>query len=188
MDFLSSFQGAGKAATVSEQRCRDHPTRWLPPRRGLLKLNTDASFLSTKARYGFVLRNHDGQILKSGSGPLLHATSAEHAEVLALRNSLEAISEFWSQGFSIETDCQKMVAQLHSATPNLTTLGAVIDSLKWFLGRLGVDDIHFSPRVTNSAAHCLAKIGLSLPSDVVWFNTSHPLVLDVLQAEWSPVS
>lgn len=188
LDYLSSFQVASPDSSVPKLRGCDHPTRWLPPANASLKLNTDGSFLSNRAGYGFVLRNHEGRVLKSGSGPLLYATSAEHAEVMALRKSLENIQEFWSHDFSVELDCQKVVDQLHSVTQNMSALGAVIESLKCFLRRIGVENIHFSPRVTNSAAHSLAKIGLSIPSDVIWFNSSHPLVLDVLQTEWSPCS
>lgn len=51
-------------------------------------------FFSTRAGYGFDLRNYEGRILKSGLGPLLHATSAERAEAMALRKGLEYIQEF----------------------------------------------------------------------------------------------
>lgn len=62
----------------------------------------------------------------------------------------------------------------------MVVFGDVIDHIKRLLSRIGVNDIHFSPKITNSVAHRLVKIGLSLSSDIVWFKSSHPLVMDVL--------
>lgn len=47
-------------------------------------LNTDASYCMKGTGYGFVLRNHEGLVLKSGAGPLQNITSAEHDEVMAV--------------------------------------------------------------------------------------------------------
>lgn len=65
-------------------RERHHPTRWFPSDEGFLMLNTDSSFSITGAGYGFVLQNHEANVLKSGAGPLSNITSEQHAEIMGL--------------------------------------------------------------------------------------------------------
>lgn len=52
-------------------------------------LRVNASFDSSGAGYGFVLRDHKGNALLSGAGPLHGVLSALRAEVLSLWTSFD---------------------------------------------------------------------------------------------------
>lgn len=76
-------------------------------------LNTDSSFSITGAGYGFVLQNHEANVLKSGAGPLSNITSEQHAEIMSL---------------IVVTDRQH--AQFKEKDTNLSVLGGIFDNLK----------------------------------------------------------
>lgn len=79
-------------------------------------LNTDASFSSTGAGYGFVLQNHEGNVLRSGAGPLSDIASEQHQEIM---------------GLIVVTDCQP--AQLKEKDTNLSVLEGIFDNLMIFV-------------------------------------------------------
>ena len=64
--------------------------RWVPPRLGLLKLNTDAAYCQFTARagYGCIIRNDLGQVVAFSCGRYEGALSAQHAEIKALKDGL----------------------------------------------------------------------------------------------------
>lgn len=61
LKFLEIFQQAGAADAMGAEYRVEHPSRWIPPYEGWLKLNFDASFSKSGAGFGFVLRNHLGK-------------------------------------------------------------------------------------------------------------------------------
>lgn len=63
-------------------------------------LNTDASFHTSDARYAYILRNHRGQILQLGTGPLTNVQTAEHVEAMALWWSFSHIQALWTHPLS----------------------------------------------------------------------------------------
>lgn len=119
------------------------------------------------AGYGFVLENCEGVVLKSSARPIHNATTTCQAKALAIQKSLEGIEDFWQFSFVVEFDCMELVDSLCSHKQNLSLLGIVLDNLKQHMDVMGCGGLFFSPRNNNITAHMLAKLGLSLISDVV---------------------
>lgn len=160
LTFLSSFQARGVILNSCTRQLSDYPAKGLPPDIGWFMLNTDASFSNTGASYAYILRNHHGRILQSGTGPLLNVQSAEHAEVMALWWSFSHIQAFWGSPLVLATDCQRLVSQLNQQERNWTVLGGVIEGLRQHLTKGRKWKIILCPRNTNMAAHRLAKLVL----------------------------
>lgn len=112
LEMLSCFTSEAVHPNLGLPRLSSSLAQWKAPGLHEVKLNTDASFSSTGAGYGFVLRNSAGEVLKSGAGPLSHILSAEHAEIMALWRSLEHLTEFWNQPLLCETDCLRLTQQI----------------------------------------------------------------------------
>lgn len=67
MSFLLSFQTVVAKPMQMTQHPQDRTGKWKPPDEGWMMLNTDVSFCSDKAGYGYVLRDHHGKVCKSGA-------------------------------------------------------------------------------------------------------------------------
>lgn len=63
-------------------------------------------------------------------------------------------------------------------------LGGIVEHLKMIFQHARNCVLKLSSRLTNHVAHRLAKIGHSLSFDVLWFNSSHPLVLEDSHVDW----
>ncbi|OMO55679.1 reverse transcriptase [Corchorus capsularis] len=81
--------------------------KWLRPPEGWLKINSDGSFCTKTnlAGIGFVVRNHDGQVLQA-TGKMCSATTALITEALALREAV---------GYIVRTGCHKAYFEVDSA-------------------------------------------------------------------------
>lgn len=165
-EFLSSYQHS-----IADSRRKIHtsiesPRKWLPPAIGWFMLNTDASYQSKEASYGYTLRNHHGRILQSGAEPLFNIVSAEHAELMAIWKSFSEIQVFWETPIEIATDCNRLVLQMNQPDTVWTGLGSVLDGLRRYLNHCNHWKITFCSRSINQATHKLTRIGLSLDSSI----------------------
>jgi ribonuclease HI len=59
--------------------------KWCRPPNGVLKLNCDASFRAEESSgsWGFIIRDHDGDVVMTGRGRLNFVLSAFQAELIA---------------------------------------------------------------------------------------------------------
>jgi ribonuclease HI len=79
---------------VPVSRCHK---KWSRPAIDEYKINTDGAFLATRGGggWGYVIRNHDGQVVKAGAGKSTHLLDAFHSEVLACKAGVQATEEYW---------------------------------------------------------------------------------------------
>lgn len=121
LSFLHNYKDIGVVGVPGNQIEHEHPSRWLPPDERWLMLNTDAYCVNNISGFGFVLRDRFGHVLKSGAGPILHATSTEHAGTMAMWEGLHRISKFWHL---------RLASKINSQEINLSALGGIIMDLK----------------------------------------------------------
>lgn len=88
----------------------------------------------------------------------------------------------------IATDCQRLVSQLNQNDRNWTVLDGVLDGLRRHLNQDRKWKMIFCSRNINGVAHRLAKIGLSLDTNVTWLYSSHPHVMKLLHSDWLHLS
>lgn len=97
--------------------------------------------------------------MKSGAGPILHATSTEHAGTMAMWEGLHRISKFWHLRFASKINSQEI---------NLSALGGIIMDLKDLLFSIRFSRVLFCSRSKNGVAHRLAGIGSLLDQIVTY--------------------
>lgn len=66
----------------------------------------------------------------SSAGPLSHATSTEHSEMLSILKGFSLANQFQMLSILIKTDCQKIISNMLSTVQNLSQLGAIMDNIK----------------------------------------------------------
>jgi hypothetical protein len=88
------FPRIGRMENVPVSRCHK---KWSRPAIDEYKINTDGAFLATRGGggWGYVIRNHDGQVVKAGAGKSTHLLDAFHSEVLACKAGVQATEEYW---------------------------------------------------------------------------------------------
>lgn len=85
----------------------------------------------------------------------------------------------------VESDCKVVVDRFNGSSMDYSPLGAVMASLKAFIQRSTTCvKFDFVSREANKAAHGLAKIGITLDSDVQWTTMVPPQIVKIVQSEW----
>uniref|UniRef100_A0A0A9G1M6 RNase H type-1 domain-containing protein n=1 Tax=Arundo donax TaxID=35708 RepID=A0A0A9G1M6_ARUDO len=155
------------------------------PPEARLKLNIDANFIrSTEmASAGFILRNHAGSILLSGSLSLPTCSDAEEAEATAclqsLRNSLSCL-HFPTL---VELDCAEVVASLNRGDKLLSRLHFIYVEIKKLM--LSDTNIVFckTERGCNLVAHELAQLARKSCTGI-WHYTAPESLLHFVHVDY----
>jgi hypothetical protein len=115
---VSYSQGFTSKSAVTDGK-RQRNIKWLPPGDGMLKLNTDSSFVNLhEAGIGMVLRDHRGRVIIVASKSLVHCADATDTELVAIEEGM-ALAMNWTQmNFVVESDCSEAIHLIKSATPN----------------------------------------------------------------------
>ncbi|XP_062028960.1 uncharacterized protein LOC133744958 [Rosa rugosa] len=158
---------------------------WKSPHLGSVKLNTDGAFISETSAggIGLVMRDNLGQFLACEGKPVRGLLSAEHAELLACKATIDLIVDRSLQPAIVETDSLIVQQQLVGVGNNLSRLGRIYEDLKLQLdARPNVKVIH-TRREANVAAHLTAAQALS--SGQTFYCSSTPSFLhDVIASEY----
>ncbi|XP_066373674.1 uncharacterized protein [Miscanthus floridulus] len=136
--------------------------RWQKPPEGYLKLNCDASFINeTKAgSWGFLIRDHDGEVVMSGRGRISYALSAFHAELIACLQGVHVASNLGIGNLILETDAINVQTALQSQSYDVRPEGGLTEELKSFASlNFRNFTCNFLGRAGNKAAHVLASLG-----------------------------
>ncbi|KAJ1384279.1 Ribonuclease H domain [Sesbania bispinosa] len=144
---------------------------WTPPPLGVLKVNTDESFLhdSGVAGLGVVIRSDTSEWLL-GVSSAKHAQDPLHAELLAIQLGL---SSAWEHGFPnliCESDSLEAITLINvDVRPLHNHLSSLVDIITSLLVRNWTVTFHHIFREGNSAADLMARIGLANGiSNEVW--------------------
>jgi ribonuclease HI len=80
--------------------------KWSKPPEGFLKLNCDASFIheTRTGSWGFLIRDHDGDVVTMGRGKINNALSAFHIELIACLQGVQVVSDMGIGKVILETD------------------------------------------------------------------------------------
>ncbi|XXG49570.1 hypothetical protein AAC387_Pa02g3723 [Persea americana] len=138
-----------------------------PPPPGMLKLNFDGNVLGNPGRavVGGVIRNENGLILLSYSGPAGFC-SINKAELLALNIGMREASRLNPQWLLVEGDsaCVFQWASNPSTVP--WYMANIIEEMTHLSGELNISFSHIKCSA-NAKADNLAKEGVSKPSLIV---------------------
>lgn len=84
--------------------------KWTKPETGVLKINCDGSFQPTSGEggWGFVIRDHDGDVIQAGRGKLNPLMGAFQVELMACLHGAKTASNLGMGTIEIETDAIKV--------------------------------------------------------------------------------
>jgi hypothetical protein len=105
---LAAMEERHNVQTPSRPRAAAPAERWLRPREGWCKANTDDAFHSADGRGGIwaIIRDHHGSFVGGAGHFLPHTFDAEGAELLACRHAALLAKEFQVKKLVLETDNQ----------------------------------------------------------------------------------
>lgn len=136
--------------------------RWCKPPEGSLKLNCDASFFqaSMSGSWGFLIRDHDGDVVMSGRGKINNVPSAFQTELIACLQGIQVASNLGNGKLIRETDALNVQQALLPSSYDVRPEGGLTEELK-SLARLNFSEFEckFLGRTGNRAAHVLASLG-----------------------------
>lgn len=158
---------------------------WRKPEEGWLKLNCDGAFseVPSTGGWGFVVRDHLGDVRGSGAGSLHNVASAVQAEVAACAAALEAAACWGMTNVQVELDFQVLVKALQGTEADLAAEGLLLKEIHEY-ARMNFNRVSFSfaPRACNKLAHELAAFGARRPVDREFWSEDLPDDVLVRQA------
>jgi hypothetical protein len=187
---------ADEFPTIGRMECNPAPWRqktWHKPARDVYKVNTDGSFSPAlgDGSWGYVIRNHDGEVIKAGAGRCAHLLDAFHAETIACNAGIQAAKELGVPSIVVETNSLMLKLALDSNPFTLAPTGGIIHEMKSSLAiSFSSQSSSYCPRDCNRVAHAVAAQGCKCPCDVVLsWNDTPPDVEDLVARDCtSPLS
>ncbi|KAE8807385.1 Glutamyl-tRNA reductase 1, chloroplastic [Hordeum vulgare] len=134
--------------------------RWRKPPDGMIKINTDGSFVpgEESSGWGVVVRDSTGSVIAARAGRQPHVQDAFAAELYALAHAISFAADLGVMWVILETDCSLLMEAMYLARVDASAYAAVIEDLKyqlkiWF----STHEITLCRREANSVAHQLAS-------------------------------
>ncbi|XP_073367696.1 uncharacterized protein [Aegilops tauschii subsp. strangulata] len=167
VDEYKNFFGREKQETVKQ------PEGWTKPAEGILKINVDGSFnKDTKSGgWGYVIRDHEGDVVIAAAGRLNHTSDALQAEAEACIQAIYKAQELGIGRAVVETDAMLLVQVIKSSSYDLAPNGVLFKEIKLFASlNFSSFDIVHCPRACNKVADVLALHGskMELEPQAVW--------------------
>jgi hypothetical protein len=132
---------------------------WTKPSSGCVKVNVDASFAQpgNQATLGVIARDEHGNVCFSAARVLTNCSSAEEAELEAIKDGL-SLAATWTQGQIIcETDCLVAASAINKPGRDLSQLCHIINDIKDVLASGVGSSVVYINRTCNHVAHSLAS-------------------------------
>ncbi|XP_062028441.1 uncharacterized protein LOC133744326 [Rosa rugosa] len=155
--------------------------RWNKPPIGMIKLNVDAAFSNVCGSVGVggVFRDFEGSCLGGFRHTLPAASSARHAELVALLVGAQlAISHQL-----VETNCQDLVQVVAHDSLDHSELGYLLSDLQEALQLASFAQVHHVRRAANIVAHTLAQDAKNRQFFMQLFTVPPPNVVELISID-----
>lgn len=139
----------------------------------MLKINTDGSFCveSSSGGWGYINRDHDGDVVVTAAGRLAHAQDVLQTEAEACLQALYKAQELGISRVVVETEAMLLVQAIKTSNFDLSPNGVLFREIKAF-ATLNFSDfcVINCPRACNKITDVLALYGLKmeLAPQAVW--------------------
>ncbi|KAF5450904.1 hypothetical protein F2P56_031219, partial [Juglans regia] len=170
------------AESLAEMAPIDPRRTWRAPPPGCLKVNLDAGFDKTRQHMGIgiVIRDSSGDAQVTLAAPRSFVPSAYLAECYALFRAVSLCQELGFELVEFESDAKNVVDAINSNSSDMSWPGQIIEDIRLIMETHQNWKLSFIRRVGNQAAHVLAKLGLSLESELVWMEEGPDVVLPII--------
>jgi hypothetical protein len=113
--------------------------------------------------WGAIGRDSVADICFASAGTLQNISTAMHAEVVALVNSIQIAEQMGMGKVVFETDCLNLKQAMTTSDYSFSLLGNLISDMKFSLQMNFIEaSVVYAPRTCNRPAHVLAAMGVGL--------------------------
>jgi hypothetical protein len=155
--------------------------RWKAPDEGVLKINTDASFLET------AICDHQGRMIRGQALWYDHAANALIMEAMAILDGARHAMERNYDRVIIESDSQMAVNLCNANDQNRSELMPICQEISEIKRAFTSFSILFVGRDANKAAHLRAKGASFDRRRCLWINYNPDFLVDTLRSDCNPV-
>jgi ribonuclease HI len=156
MVILHTEHPTGYGMNKRENKVRQ---QWMPPARGMLKLNVDGSYANdTTAGAGAVLRDHVGAVVFATCWQVEHCIDATEAELAAMELGIAQAMTVTPDRIVLESDCAEAIALIKRGTPNTSKYAARVHEIREMVWEREIQ-IAKIDRTANFVSHQLAYMG-----------------------------
>ncbi|KAE8794848.1 hypothetical protein D1007_30414 [Hordeum vulgare] len=110
-------------------------TGWTKPAEGILKINSDGSYNkdTSTGGWGYIIRDHEGDVVVSVAGRLNNVYDALQAEAEACIHAIYKAQELGIGNMVLETDASTLVSAIKTSRYDLATNGSLFQEIKDFV-------------------------------------------------------
>ncbi|XP_010422447.2 PREDICTED: uncharacterized protein LOC104707721 [Camelina sativa] len=142
---------------------RRQTKRWNPPPVGWLKCNFDSGYVEGKTytRSGWIIRDSNGTVIRSGASKLQQAHSVLQAEALGFLNALQ---EVWNQGLRyvwFKGDNLELINLINKQQDHQRILPLLFD-IRYWMAKLPHSSLGHVTREENKAADKLSHFATEM--------------------------
>ena len=144
-------------------------------------VNVDATIFhqSTRARFGVVIRDHQGMVQAASRGYFARIQNPEVAEAMALRQALFLARERGMQRIMVASDCLSLINKIKEPNLDRSPTGAIVHDIKnWATKFMSCRFTHVY-RSCNLAAHTLAR-SAEYDGRSCWFNETPNVIRTII--------
>ena len=146
--------------------------RWTPPKKEVLKVNTDASFDvdTSSGSTGVVVRDYRGAMLRGQALWYDHVSSARVMEAVAIRDGVRLAVERGYARVIIESDAKEVIQLLDDDELDRSELKPICQEIRETMRAFPSFSVTFVGRDANQAAHLCARQASSIRRRCLWIN------------------
>lgn len=145
-------------------------SRWIPPKTGRIKVNTDAALAQEEGRagWGVVARDRAGKILSAWAVPRKICSEAAMKEALAVREAMIMAERKGWKMVEFESDCKSNIDNLLNEEGMQLADTAVLSDIRKLKYKFDKCCFSFTKRENNYVSHRLAKFAVKCLVNVEW--------------------
>jgi ribonuclease HI len=164
------------------KQARGGEEKWVPPKDGWHKVNSDGAFSSALGHGGggVIVRDHHGVALAGACHFFPQVIDPERAELLACRCALQLAKDVGVRRLVLENDCAGAVGKLNQASLDRSGHGPLVEEIKALLGGFEKSSVIHVRRRCNGIAHYLAKEGRNNKYSKTWLGVFPVDVMNLL--------
>ncbi|XP_050207855.1 uncharacterized protein LOC126657236 [Mercurialis annua] len=154
-------RGDNRERDVISRRTEDK--RWVPPDKGIFKINVDAGFDRSRKIYstGVVIRDWEGRVRVTEERWYQGHPEVSLGEACAIRNGIRLAYETNLTPYEISSDSKVAVESFNNTNMQGSDMSLIVEDCSKLEGRNFCLGIYFAGRNTNFVAHELAKRALA---------------------------
>jgi len=153
---------------------------WKPPQSGCFKLNFDAGRTNEDWHgWGFLVRNHEGEVVLAGVQQNKGFVSPEEEEARACLYALRTAIAHGYRRLMIEGDCQSLLRKLQLRLVPNNFLGFILSDILSLSEQLDFCVWKFVKRGCNEVAHAIAHLLPITSGERLWVTEGPDVVYDL---------